>query len=190
MDRLAQAKTRTMVRLLTPCWLVLCAALGSGCFEALPRPMTAAGMTAFDSGAALVHYLGQADASPVVCDLRAQGPHLTALREDTRATLVASLREGQVPPALWRRCVAALLRSAPPEASASLLDDIGWAYRRLLRSEELERSPHLQERLDAMQQIYLGRRPGSDGHAAVLGRLFADLRRALSGHHLQPVAAR
>lgn len=193
MDRLAQTKTRTMVLLLTRCRLVLWVlwgALSSGCFEALTRPMTAAGMTAFDSWAALVHYPGQADASPVVCDLRAQGPRLTALHEDTRAALVAGLRERQVPPALWRRCVASLLRSAPPEASASLLDDIGRAYRELLRSAELELSPRLQERLDAMHQIYLGRRPGSDGHAAVLGRLFADLRRALSGHHLRPVAAR
>ncbi|HEY3357086.1 MAG TPA: hypothetical protein VGQ83_27800, partial [Polyangia bacterium] len=171
--------------------LALLLALGSvGCAGQLPLPLTASQLEARPSGAALVAYLGQPDASPAVCDVRAHGPHVAALTPEQRTALVRSLGDGRVEAGVWRRCVELLLRHGPREDAAALMDAIGGSYRTLLKRAELEQSPALQQRLEAMQRLYLERRNGIDGHPAVLGELFADLRRALAARRLGPTATR
>ena len=54
------------------CCLVLAAA---GCGTPFPRPMTAQDAVSYQSPEALLAYLGQPDASPTICDVRARGPH-------------------------------------------------------------------------------------------------------------------
>ena len=79
----------------------------AGCAAELPLPMTAGELMARESGRALVAYLGQPDASPAVCDLRASGPHIQVFSPEVRGALVAGLVDGKINPALWRRCVDA-----------------------------------------------------------------------------------
>ena len=62
--------------------------MAAGCAAQLPLPMTAAEFVGYHSGPALVAYLGQPDASPTVCDLRARGPHVPAYTADIRAALI------------------------------------------------------------------------------------------------------
>jgi hypothetical protein len=92
----------------------------AGCAETFALPMTRLQLVTCDSGPALVTYLGHPDASPGVCDLRANGPHVRTFDDDMRASLVDGLVEGHIEPELWRRCAGALLRSAPRDQSASL----------------------------------------------------------------------
>ena len=166
------------------------AALAAGCAAQLPMPMTAEDLARFDSGDALVAYLGQPDASANVCDLRAQGPHVGSTGDDVRKALVGGLVEGRIEPALWRRCVDALLASLPADAAASLIDASGRGYRKVITQDEFEKSAALQARLAALQKLYLERRNGLDGHADVLGPMFGDLRKALAKQKLGPLAAR
>src|SRR5262249_28173610 len=101
-----------------------------------------------------------------------------------------ALLAGRVAPETWRRCAAALLRSARPPDASALLDEIGRAHRRTLRRGDLETSPLLQERLGVMQRLYLERRSEVPASPDVDAALFADLRRAVAAHRLGPVATR
>jgi hypothetical protein len=173
--------------------LVLVAlALLAGCASApvFSLPMTTLDFARDSSGPGLIAYLGQRDATADVCNARSTGPHLARFDEPVRAALTAALLDGRVDPTLWRRCAKAFLRTAPRDASASLMDAIGKGYRRLLTADGLETSPELQARLGAMQRLYLRRDHGLDGHAAELDPLFDDLRRAVAGRRLGPVASR
>jgi hypothetical protein len=152
--------------------------------------MTAAQVATFDSGAALVAYLGQPDASPTVCDPRAKGPHLRTFDGKTRTLLVRGLADGGIKPDLWRRCASVLLRGSPPEDAASLLDAIGRAHRKLLKASDFEKRPDLQDRVGVMQQLYLGRKNGIDGHLDMDKPMFDALRRALAAHRLGPASTR
>src|SRR5579871_4211396 len=89
-----------------------------GCARQFRLPMTAAEMAQHDSGDALVAYLGQRDASPAVCDLRAQGPHVSSVSPDVREALVSGLVDGKIDPGLWRRCVEAILGRLQHEETA------------------------------------------------------------------------
>ncbi|HRI48611.1 MAG TPA: hypothetical protein PLW65_00400, partial [Pseudomonadota bacterium] len=161
-----------------------------GCAHHFTLPMTASELAQHDSGPALVAYLSQPDASPVVCDLGTGGPHLSALDEDKTSWLLRGLLDGQIGPGVWQRCASALLRSAPAELAASLLDAVGSAHRKLLRRSELEQSPILQQRLGVLQQLYVERATGLNGHPQLDDPLFADLRHALTRNRLGPVATR
>ena len=167
------------------------AATGCASEETFRLPMTAAELATFDSGPALVAYLSQPDASATVCDTRARGPHVAAwLNERMRGALVAGLRSGRVPPALWYTCADSLLKRATPEDAASLLDDVGRAYRSMVKDSDFEKSPPMQERVEAMQRLYLERKNRiHDAHDA-LQKLFADLRTALAAHRLGPIGTR
>jgi hypothetical protein len=72
---------------------ILAALLAAGCAQTFPLPMTAIEFSSYDSGPALVAYLGQPDASPAVCDLRARGPHLSRLDDEGRTALVRGLED-------------------------------------------------------------------------------------------------
>ena len=97
--------------------------------------------------------------------------HLPRLEIHAR---VASVEE------LWRRCAAAFLRGAPPGDAGALLDTIAPAYRSILKSSDLDKKPALQERLRAMQRLYVERENGVRGTPNVLDPMFEDLRRAPS----------
>jgi hypothetical protein len=155
-----------------------------------PLPMTAAQLAGYDSGPALVAYLGQPDAAPTVCDLRARGPHLSLFDDDKLRWLVRGLTDGLVAPELWRRCANTVLSSEIPDVAAALLDAVGRGYRALIRRSELETDPSLQARLVAAQRLYIERKNGIDGHARVDEPLVAELRRALDRHRLGPLATR
>jgi hypothetical protein len=167
---------------------LFCVLVAGGCAQRFALPMTAADLAAYDSGPALVAYLGQPDASPTVCNLGANGPHLQTLDGDARHALVRGLADGAVPLESWRRCVGALVRSAPPAAVAALVDEIGRGYRTLIRRADFEKMPALQDRLRTLQRFYLERNNGYDGDPVVDARLFAELRRALAAHRLGPTA--
>ncbi|HVY46049.1 MAG TPA: hypothetical protein VHB21_09230, partial [Minicystis sp.] len=167
------------------------ALLATGCVrETFALPMTAAELARVGSGPALVAYLGQRDATPAVCDARSAGPHLARFDDEVRDALVDGLVDGHVDPDLWRRCAKGFLRSAPPEASASLLDAIGAAYERLVKRSDFETSPARQAAVAAMQRLYLERDHGTDGHAGELDPRFSDLRRAIAEKRIGAVAAR
>src|SRR6185295_7205425 len=85
----------------------------AGCAGHFPLPMTANELVHYDSGPALIAYLGQPDASPMVCDLRAQGPHIPAFTPEIRLALVDGLVGGALTPELWRRCVDLALAGMP-----------------------------------------------------------------------------
>src|SRR5262249_36610729 len=131
-----------------------------GCAAQIPLPMTAAELAQYDSGPALVAYLGQPDASPTVCDLRAPGPHVARFDEDMRNALVAGLVDGKIDTFLWKHCVDSLLRTLPPEAAASLIDACARGYRKLLTDSHFEKNAELAIRTDRMEEVYADRPNG------------------------------
>lgn len=164
--------------------------LAMGCAEHFPLPMTAAQLDAYDSGAALVAYLGQAQASDAVCDVHGKGPHISGLDADGKAALVDSIVDGKVDPELWRHCATTLLRSLPQPDRALLVDAVGRGYRKLIRRSDFETSPAAQARMSAMQRFYVDRKHGLDGNPLVDDKLFAELRLAIGQHRLGEVATR
>lgn len=166
------------------------ALLGCASDPTFPMPMTAAELATYDSGPALVAYLGQLDASPSVRDEHARGPHIGAPLEPMRKSFIAGLVLGKVPPTLWHQCASVIVRRATPDESSALIDEIGFAYKKLLKDSDLDKKPELQQRLDAMQQLYMDRKNGITGRPEVLGGLFDDLRKALANHRLGPTATR
>jgi hypothetical protein len=152
--------------------------------------MTGQDLSRLDSGDALVTYLAQPDASPTVCDLNAAGPHMLRIDDDVRESLVRGLVDGRIAPRVWRGCVDAVLSSASVPGASMVLDSIGRGYRSLIKSKDFETSPALQERLSAMQALYLERPNGLDGAAKVVSPMFDELRRAIDQRRLGPVATR
>ena len=151
--------------------------------------MTAQDLARLDSGEALVAYLGQPDASPAVCDLRASGPHLTRFDRDVAMTLVEGLAEGRIDPDVWRRCADALFDGATPAGAAWLLYAVGKSYRSLVEDSDVETSPALQARLGAMYALYV-ERPTAINHANLVAPSFDQIRRAFHSGRLAPVATR
>lgn len=164
------------------------ALVAAGCGARFPLPMTANELVQYGSGPALVAYLGQPDASPTVCDLHARGPHVRVFTPDLRAALVNGLVDGSIAPGLWRRCTDAALASLHPEQVPWMFDDVMHAYFTMLKDADLQTDPALAERVASVQRLYLERRPGQDGHANILVPVFDELRSALAGKQLAPVA--
>src|SRR5437867_3890288 len=144
------------VELVASAWLLM-ALEGCATEPTLRLPMTAADVASYDSGPALVAYLSQSDASPAVCDMRARGPHVALLDPSMRRAFVEGLTSGRVEPTLWQRCADALLERAAPEDAASMMDEVGRAYRSLIEDSDFEKTPAMQSRVGAMQRLYLER---------------------------------
>ena len=106
-------------------------------------------------GPALVAYLGQPDASPAVCDLRARGPHVVAFTPEIRDALVDGLVDGKIDAALWRRCVDGALKGLPADQVASMFDGVMRAYGKLLKDSDVETEPALAARVATMQRLYV-----------------------------------
>ena len=152
--------------------------------------MTASELATYDTGPALVAYLAQPDASASVCDSKARGPHVGAPVAPMREAFVRGLTDGRVAPEIWEPCADALLKRATPDEAASLLDEIGHAYKSTLKDGKLETSPELQARVATMQKLYLERKNRIHDAHDELKSLFADLRVALEKKRLGPVATR
>ena len=78
-------------------WLGLLLGVGlSACSNEItfPMPMTAAELSGYGSGPALVAYLGQPDASARVCDQHAQGPHIRLPDATLREAFIHGLTSG------------------------------------------------------------------------------------------------
>jgi len=75
--------------------VVVAAFLGlGGCAPPFPRPLTASDVAQLDSGAALITYLAQRDASPAVCDTRSAGAHVSRFDWNRSEALVHGLVHG------------------------------------------------------------------------------------------------
>lgn len=170
--------------------VVLFATVGCANEPTFALPMTAAELATYDTGPALVAYLGQPDASAAVCDARARGPHVSALVPEMSKSLVRGLADGRIAPDVWLACADTLLKRAQPEDAAWFLDETGRAYRSLVKDSKFETTPSMQARVVAMQRLYLERKNRiHDGHDA-LASLFDDLRTALAAKRLGAVATR
>src|SRR5664279_1794833 len=131
---------------------ILCFVAACGGAQIEP-PLTAADAVQANSGAALVRYLAQRDASPSVCDFTlTSGPHLHHLTPDARGALVAGFRNGTIEPGVWRRCVKTMLPQLPGDDRASLVDAILGAYQGMLGAD-LD-SPARVERLSTLEELY------------------------------------
>ena len=138
--------------------------VAAGCAEALPVPLTATALRQHWTGAALVTYLGQPDASAAVCDLPSPQPGVAASVTDFMTDhLVDALGDGTIPPPLWRACVDNMVRSADSASAVRLLDRVVAAYSRAFTMQRLEADASLQARVDAMEAVYLGTAGGSRG---------------------------
>ena len=153
------------------CWPV------GGCAPDFPHPLTAADVATLDSGAALVAYLVQRDASPGVCDMRSTSPHLSRFDRDGSKTLVQGLTEGKIDPGIWRGCLDAALGGAPRDVGAALVDAVAIGYHGLALDGDLETSPPLQARLAALQGVYIQRPTGQDGDPKTTNAVFDELGR-------------
>jgi len=122
--------------------LVVC-----GCGPSYPTPFTADDMAKIGTGDALVHYLGQPGATAAVCHRNATKAHFHGARDEDFAALTDGLLGGDVQPALWERCTMIMLDSMPGTESASLLDAMAHAYRRLLGRSSVEKAAEEQAKL-------------------------------------------
>ncbi len=158
-----------------------------GCGPSFTLPMTADQLLQLNSGPALVAYLGQPDANPSVCDLRARGPHLLAFSDEVHGALVDGFVKGRIEPVMWRRCVELVIKNMPPTQVASLFDELLRAYQSMVKSDHLQSDPAFAERVATIQRLYLERAEGLDGHPGVTTAIFDDLRDALAKRKLGPV---
>src|SRR5258708_37345072 len=144
------------MRLPFPAVLVV-VGMAAGCAAGLPLPMTAAELARYDSGPALVAYLGQPDTSPTVCDLRARGPHVAAFTADIRRALIDGFVDGKIDAVLWRRCVEVALKGLPAAQAPSMLADVMLSYRKLLKDSDLQTDPAFAQRVATVQRLYVER---------------------------------
>ena len=168
--------------------LALLALACASCAAGFRMPMTAADLARYDSGPALVAYLGQPDASPAVCDLRALTPHPSSFNAQIREQLVDAFVEGKVPPALWRRCIDALAKGLEPADAALLFDRVLRAYANLLEDDDLAGEVLKTDRLNTLHRLYLERPAGLDARPQVREALVAEIAKALARGKLAPLA--
>src|ERR1700733_2166319 len=169
--------------------LPLLAIVLAGCGPAFPLPMTAGQLVQYGTGAALVEYLGQPDASPEVCNVSARGPHLPGFPPAIRDALVDGFNSGAVPPAQFDKCVDTALKGIANDDAIALLDAVVTAYGKLFTSKPLADAPRAAARVEVAARLYLDRRAGLDAHAAVVKPVVDDLRDKLAHQKLAPIAA-
>jgi len=161
-----------------------------GCAPPFPRPLTAADVAQLDSGAALITYLAQRDASPAVCDTRSAGAHVSRFDWNRSEALVHGLVHGQIAPELWRRCVDAALAGGSPDDAAQVLGAIARGARDIATDSDVEKVPALQAYLATLQAAYLERPSGRNGEPRTITPIFDDLRQQFFAGKFGPVAAR
>ncbi len=160
-------------------WLLM-VVVAAGCVEALPVPLTATELRQHWTGAALVAYLGQPDASAAVCDLPSPQPGAGAPISDFMTErLVDGLGDGTIPPPLWRACVDKMVRSADSPSAVRLLDRVVTTYARAITAQRLEADTSLQARVSAMETVYLERPADRSAHPNVVANAVGNVRRAL-----------
>lgn len=152
--------------------------------------MTAAELSGYSEGAALVAYLSQPGASADVCDVHAPGPHFVRIDEDSRKALTGGFRDGKIAPRLWRRCMAALLKDASSTTATALVDDILQAALDAVDDSHLEFDAGQQARIDALQQLYVERAAGLAASPPTVEGAVSRLHRDVYGKRLGPVGLR
>ncbi len=172
------------MRSCTACLLALGALAGCAATQTFTYPMTATELAAYGTSEALIAYLGQADATPTVCDPASKGPHARPLDDKGKQRLVLALINGTVAPDTWRSCVDAMARRGSPADTAQLVDEIGRGYRTLLSNPDFEKIQVIRVRLAAMQRFYLGRKNGEGGNTKLDVSLFTSLRKAIAKQEL------
>jgi hypothetical protein len=162
----------------------------SACAEVFPRPMSAAMVAHYNSGAALTAYLAQPGAQPEVCDMQRHGPHIRRLWAKDGEALVDGLIEGAVPPPVWRACVNALLDSAPPTVLREFMHEAGYGFRELIGQTQLESNPRAQAALLELNHLYLERPHTLQPQPEIARKLFAELREALAKQRFGPLGTK
>ncbi|HEY7371127.1 MAG TPA: hypothetical protein VIF57_03040 [Polyangia bacterium] len=172
-------------------WFVTVVVVGlGGCAPPFPRPLTAADVAQLDSGAALIIYLAQRDASPAICDTRSAGAHVSRFDWNRSEALVHGLVHGQIAPELWRRCLDAALAGGSREDGQELLGAIARGTRDIATDGDVEKSPPLQLYLATLQAAYVDRPSGRDGEARIMTPIFDELRERFLAGRFGPAAAR
>lgn len=169
--------------------LFLLALHAAGC-ASFSLPMSAEDLVQHNTGPALVAYLSQPTANSEVCDRNVRGPHLLHADAKLYGDFVRGLVEGHIRPKTWWRCADGFLRSgrSPGDVEALILA-IGRGYRQLINDKQFEASSILQDRLRAMQTLYIEREADLITPSPSRMQLFDGLRRALSNHRLGTMAA-
>src|SRR5262245_4686802 len=153
-------------------------------------PITATQLAQSRDRSALVAYLGQRDASPTVCDLASDGPHVQALDANVRDELMAALRDSRLAPSLWSNCVGRLIRSADLESARSIYDAVARDYVEMLVGGSVDRDTLAAERLSVMHLLLLSRRGDVAPHTETMGNRLDVLRDRVVRGRLGPVATR
>ncbi|HSR97758.1 MAG TPA: hypothetical protein VLM79_11945 [Kofleriaceae bacterium] len=164
-------------------WLVVLVACG----PSFHLPMSAAELAAAHDGHALILYLSQPSADPVVCDASAAGPHI-AVDDAVERALVDGLRDGAIEPRIWRACTEPMLASADRAGRTALLDRIVDAYTEVITAPQIERDPRAQARLAALDAVYRSRAPESRTRPETAHALEVKLRLALAKRTTGPYA--
>jgi len=149
-------------------------------------PITATQVAESKHHRALVTYLGQRDASPTVCDLGSDGPHVAAVDAGVRNALMDAFHEGSLTPSLWGDCVGRLVHSADRESARTLFDAVARAYKQALVDDSISRNASAEERLSTLQTLLLGRRGAAAPSDKVMNDLVAWLRDPRVQRTLQP----
>jgi hypothetical protein len=161
----------------------------AACATSFHAPMTAAELVRAHDASALIVYLGQPSADPAVCDAAAAGPHIV-VDDAVDRTLVDALRDGKIPPPIWRACADRILASGDRAGRAHLLDEILRSYPQLLAAPAIEHDPAVQARLAALEGAYEARAPEIIAHPDVAAALAVDLYQQVSGPALGAFARR
>lgn len=148
--------------------VILLALAASGCRHAFPLPYSASQLRADSaeewSGQALVHYLGQDNADPAVCDVRSE--MLTRLDETLVDPFVASLEDNELELTTWKDCASRMVKSMDVEPRELLLARLARAVWWLLGEDDGA------GRLQTIQDVLIKRpREDSPALAALLERM-------------------
>jgi hypothetical protein len=167
-------------------WVSVLAACGTK----FALPMTADQAVQYNSGPALVAYLGQPDASAGICDLESTSTaHLHGVTADERRALVDGFKDGAISPTVWKKCVKTLERELPPEDRATLVDALLGAYGSLL-DKDLETNPARVERMSTLHKLYLDRGVGVEAHPVAVAALLAEAKERIAKGKLGPIGTR
>jgi hypothetical protein len=150
----------------------------AGCAPALSFPTPySTGALARDSqthpAPALIHYLGQADADPEVCDLGRAGDRLARADEQVAKALLDAMLERRISPDTWRRCQTAMLPRLPEVVATAVLDRVAARLADLLPDAEAG----VAERVSAESLVRLlcDRPPEVKPSTAAMDELVAEL---------------
>lgn len=166
--------------------LALAAALLGCVARQYALPMTASELRGYPEPEGLVAYLSQPAATAAVCE---PGPGCAArLDAPTRKALARALRDGALPPARWRACMAGLLRGAAPAEARAALEAVLEDAVDALGAKGFETDRAAQGRADALAGLYADRDPALPPPAEAARDAAAALRKLVASPRTGPAA--